>query len=223
MPNAISSMLFGQTHSVEQLVKITNKKKVNAVLLKVIRVIRTKGNVSGWIKPTVSLTKDLKLSTKVIASIMKTLGEYYQIDLTKKAYDTPMAIVNAIKLNKSKVTNSLYIFDKDDMVLDNEDQIQPDGEADPYAAVPKDPPAPEGEPATTDPLPAESDIPPVPPTTGTTEAELKEDEQTVEQSDDTGEKTEEEEIANQPDASASTEGLEIKPKEESWGSILGNL
>ena len=69
------------------------------------------------------------------------------------------------------------------------------------------------EPATPDPLPAESETPPNSGAViGTVEGELQEDPETVEQAESTGETPPEEPIATEPEATASTEGLETTSK-----------
>ena len=227
----ISGLLFGTTHSVEQITNIKSKKKVDKILLKVVKVIKAKGKLDGWVKPTASLSKDLKLSDKTILSIMKTLGAYYQIDLTAKKLDTPMAIATEIKVKKPKVVNSLYLVDIDEMEVDVDDDVQPENVPDdPGMSVPKPEPAPleepHVEPAVPDPLPAESETPPNSGAViGTVEGELQEDPANVEQSESTGEVTPDEQTADAPETTSSTEGLSTTAPQTptSWGSFLNNL
>lgn len=136
---ALSDMLFNNTHSVEELVNIKKQKKVDKVLLKVIRVVRSKGKLDGWVKPEANFKTDLKLSDKVITSIKKTLGDYYNIDLMKnKSLMTAKAIVVYIKTNRANVADSIFLVNVDQTETDEDDEVQVDDEmVDPNIANPR--------------------------------------------------------------------------------------
>ena len=124
----LSDMLFSSTHSVEQLVNIKKKKQVDKVLLKVIRTVRSKGNLDGWVKPEAHFKNDLKLSDKVIASILKSLSEYYGLNMTgNKRLMSAKAIVVYIKTNKPKVSDSIFLVDASDLEEDTNNEVDADG------------------------------------------------------------------------------------------------
>ena len=204
----ISDFLFANTHRVEQLVGINRNRKVDMVLLKTIKVIRAVKRIDGWVKPSASFANDLNLTPKELTTVLKRLSEYYQVDLNGKTFDTPNAIANAIHLQKPRQTDQFCLVNTADMVVDDDNEIQPDEETpDPGVMVPRpmsEPIAPEA-PAVTEPV---SD--PQPPTepAGTPDPTIgKEPGNTELQT------PEEQQAAEDPDATVSTEGLFGKKKQ----------
>ena len=223
---ALSDMLFNNTHSVEELVDIKKQKKVDKVLLKVIRVIRSKGNLNGWVKPEANLKTDLKLSDKVILSIKKTLSEYYGIDLVKnKSLLTAKAMVVYIKTNKPNVADSIFLINADQQEVDTDDEVQLDDEmADPNINVPRptDPVPPEEPGSEDEPHTPEVGTPVETPTAAPVidkpTAELAEDPETVEKSEPDVEPetpvADPKEVGN--DVEVSTEGLNVAKGKMVW-------
>lgn len=204
----ISDFLFANTHRVEQLVGINRNRKVDMVLLKTIKIIRAVKRIDGWVKPSASFVNDLNLTPKELATVLKRLSEYYQVDLNGKAFDTPNAIANAIHLQKPRQTDQFCLVNTENMVVDDDNEIQPDEEIpDPGVMVPRpvsEPIAPEA-PAATEPVsdpqpPADPTLPPDPTIgeePGNTELQTPEEQQ----------------AAEDPDATVSTEGLFGKKKQ----------
>ena len=232
---AFSDMLFSNTHSVEQLVDIKKKKQVDKVLLKVIRTIRSIGSIKGWIKPEADMVKDLKMSVKAVQSVLKSLGSYYSLDLSKSTLRTAQAITNYIKTNKGTARDSIFFVDVDEKEADINDEVQLDDDMEdpssplqePPAEETPAPPSPSQEPETpvvppqpTEPLPDKVVGKPEPaPTMGDDTAA-----NTLEPApDEQGEPdtTEPDEQTPEPGATISTEGLTVKPKKVlTWADML---
>ena len=226
---ALSDILFNNTHSVEELVDIKKQKKVDKILLKVIRVIRSKGKLDGWVKPEANLKTDLKLSDKVIASIKKSLSEYYNIDLMKNtSLMTAKAIVVYIKTNKPNAADSIFLVNLGQTETDTDNEVQTDDEmvdpaitnprpveTEPEAPVsPKDPETPEEPVATPD--GGEVTEPESAPVIDQPTAELTPNPETVEESEPGEEPTPagEEPVAGTPEVS--TEALDANKGKMVW-------
>ena len=230
---AFSDMLFSNTHSVEQLVDIKQKKQVDKVLLKVIRTIRSTAGIKGWIKPEADMVKDLKMSQKAVQSVLKSLGAYYSLDLSKSSLRTAQAITNYIKTNKGSARDSIYFIDVDEKETDIHDEVQLDdtmedptnpvqeipAEEEPKAPSPdSEPSAPQVPPQPEEPLPDKvADKPAPPPTMG--------DDDTINNlqpaPEEQGEPDTTEPDDDNPDTSVSTEGLTVKPKKVlTWADML---
>ena len=121
-------MLFENTHSVEQLVDIKKKKKVDKVLLKVIKTIRSRTGISDWIRPESDLKKDFDISDKAITSICDVLNEYYQINIEPQYTGTVKDIVQYIKCHQQTAADSIFLIDSSTLDIDenNDTSEKPD-------------------------------------------------------------------------------------------------
>ena len=120
----LSDMLFGNTHSVEQLVVIKKKKKVDKVLLKVIKTIRARTGISDWIKPESDLKKDFDISDKAISSICDVLNEYYQINIEAQYTNTVKDIVQFIKCHQQTAADSIFLVDSSTLEVDDNNDVE---------------------------------------------------------------------------------------------------
>ena len=121
-------MLFENTHSVEQLVDIKKKKKVDKVLLKVIKTIRARTGISDWIKPESDLKKDFDISDKAISSICDILNEYYQVNIEPQYTGTVKDMVQYIKCHQQTAADSIFLIDSATLDVDenNDTTDKPD-------------------------------------------------------------------------------------------------
>ena len=117
----LSDMLFENTHSVEQIVDIKKKKKVDKVLLKVIKTIRARTGICDWIKPESDLKKDFNITDKTISSICDVLNEYYQIEIDPKYTGTVRDIVQYIKCHQQTAADSIFLIDSATLDIDEDD------------------------------------------------------------------------------------------------------
>jgi len=223
-------MLFANSHSVEELVDIKKQKKVDKVLLKVIRTVRSRGNITDWVKPESDFKADLKLSDKVILGIKKALGDYYNLDLmSNSSLNSAKAIVSYIKTNKPNVADSIYLVDIGEQEVDTDNEVQMDSNA---TMVPQGEPI---EPMHTEvpeePIPHQEVMPDNAPILDNPTNELKPEPEIIKESTTDTPETKEQEIANEPNVQpatetpvASTEGLAIKPEaSKSWADVMNNL
>lgn len=119
-------MLFDNTHSVEQLVDIKKKKKVDKVLLKVVKTVRQRGSVSAWIKPESDLRKDLNISNKALTNICDVLGEYYQLPIDASMMNSIQDIVCYIKGHQATAADNIFLINTADLETDeNNDTAEP--------------------------------------------------------------------------------------------------
>ena len=121
----LSDMLFGNTHNVEQLVDIKHKKSVDKVLLKVVKVVRERGSIPGWIKVTSDLRKDFNVTDRQMKSICNALSTYYNVSIDPAQMITPGDIVGVIKAHKASITDSLYLIDHGTVTQDEDDDLEP--------------------------------------------------------------------------------------------------
>lgn len=121
----LSDMLFGNTHNVEQIVDIKHKKSVDKVLLKVIKTVRERGSIPGWINVTSDLRKDFNVTERQMKSICNTLGTYYNVSIDPEQMNTPGDIVGLIKAHKAQATDSLYLIDRGSVIQDEDDELEP--------------------------------------------------------------------------------------------------
>lgn len=121
-------MLFENTHSVEQLVDIKKKKKVDKVLLKVIKTIRSRTGISDWIRPESDLKKDFDISDKTITSICDVLNEYYQVNIEPQYTGTVKDMVQYIKCHQQTAADSIFLIDSATLDVDenNDTTDKPD-------------------------------------------------------------------------------------------------
>lgn len=118
-------MLFGNTHSVEQLVDIKKKKKVDRVLLKVLKTVRSRGNITSWIKPEADLRKEFNISDKAMNSICESLSDYYQVSLESASLHSVKDMVQFIKAHVATAADSIFLIDSSTLDVD-EDGITED-------------------------------------------------------------------------------------------------
>ena len=118
-------MLFSNTHSVEQLVDIKKKKKVDRVLLKVLKTVRSRGNITSWIKPESDLRKEFNISDKAMNSICESLSDYYQVSLESASLRSVTDIVQFIKAHVATAADSIFLIDSSTLDVD-EDGITED-------------------------------------------------------------------------------------------------
>ena len=93
----LSDMLFSNTHNVEQIVDIKHKKTVDKVLLKVVKTVRDRTSITGWIKVTSDLRKEFQVTDRQMKSICGVLGAYYNVSLDPEQMITPGDMVGIIK------------------------------------------------------------------------------------------------------------------------------
>ena len=117
----LSDLLFENTHRVEQLVNINSKKKVDKVLLKVIKTVRNKCNTNNWIKVESDLRDDLNLSDKNIKSICSTLNEFYNVEIDPATIASVQDIVCYIKAHQPNSADSLFLVDSNTLDIDEDD------------------------------------------------------------------------------------------------------
>jgi len=118
-------MLFSNTHSVEQLVDIKKKKKVDRVLLKVLKTVRSRGNITSWIKPESDLRKEFNISDKAMNSICESLSDYYQVSLESASLRSVKDMVQFIKAHVATAADSIFLVDSSTLDVD-EDGITED-------------------------------------------------------------------------------------------------
>lgn len=121
----LSDMLFSNTHNVEQIVDIKHKKSVDKVLLKVVKTIRERGSITGWIKPSSDLRQEFQVTDRQMKSICSTLSEYYNVEIDPTQMHTTGDIVGLIKTNKARATDSLYLIDGGTIDRDENDDLEP--------------------------------------------------------------------------------------------------
>ena len=133
-------MLFGNTHNVEQLVDIKKKKKVDKVLLKVIKTIRSRTGISDWIKPESDLKKDFNISDKAISSICDILNEYYQVNIEPQYTGSVKDIVQFIKCHQQTAADSIFLIDSSTLDIDeNNDTTESPDNVEPRENLEVDP------------------------------------------------------------------------------------
>ena len=121
----LSDMLFSNTHNVEQIVDIKHKKTVDKVLLKVVKTVRDRTSITGWIKVTSDLRKEFQVTDRQMESICGVLSAYYNVSLDPEQMLTPGDMVGIIKAHKAQATDSLYLIDSNTIDRDEDDDLEP--------------------------------------------------------------------------------------------------
>ena len=132
-------MLFNNTHSVEQLVDIKKKKKVDKVLLKVIKTIRAHSGISDWIKPESDLRKEFNISNKVMTSVCDILSEHYQLPLDSSLFNSVQDIVQYIKCHQQTAADSIFLVDSSSLEVDENNDVADDSDTEPRENLEVDP------------------------------------------------------------------------------------
>ena len=119
----LSDFLFSKTHNVDQLVDIKSRKRVDKVLLKVIKTVRERGSISEWIKPTSDLRTEFEMTDRQIKSVCSVLNEYYDLQMNPEEMKTPNDMVLFIKSNKQAKADSIYLVDGSNVDTDMNDDL----------------------------------------------------------------------------------------------------
>lgn len=119
----LSDLLFSKTHNVDQMVDIKSRKKVDKVLLKVIKTVRDRGSISSWIKPTSDLRTEFSMTDRQIKSVCGVLNDYYNTDMNPVEMRTPGDMVLYIKSHQQMVTDSIFLINGFEVDEDQNDDL----------------------------------------------------------------------------------------------------
>ena len=119
----LSDLLFSKTHNVDQMVDIKSRKKVDKVLLKVIKTVRDRGSISAWIKPTSDLRIEFNMTDRQVKSVCGVLNEYYNTDMNPTEMKTPGDMVLFIKNHRQMVTDSMFLINGFEVDEDQNDDL----------------------------------------------------------------------------------------------------